>query len=157
MSFAPQLFRFEELQMLSLVGQCVVFLITAKHQSWLEMQKKEKWKCRLCQKSETTPPMGWVRAELYSGTMRSNDTWGQNFTYFQNSIMNNYKAWKTKPCIRNSLPALSSLLLAMFLIIYWFNISPSIFFFSWSSPKHPHFALPKTSHHSLPACGTGIR
>ena len=49
------------------------------------------WNVWQCQKSESTPPVGWDRAEFHSGTMRLNNYKGQNYIYFQNSTVHSFK------------------------------------------------------------------
>ena len=71
---------------------CVVFIITAKHRScrWCKRGRSEN--LVQCEKSESAPPVGWSRAELYSGTLRWNNTRGQNYAYFQNNGFHSFKS-----------------------------------------------------------------
>ena len=58
----------------------------------LKCQRMKSENVGRCQIPESTPPVRLGRAELYAGTMRLNHIRGQNFTCFQNNVIENFKA-----------------------------------------------------------------
>ena len=68
-SFAPQLFRFGELQILPKLDPCVFFIIPKTMGVDLKCQRMRSENVELFQIYESTPPVRVGRTEFYAGTM----------------------------------------------------------------------------------------